>query len=367
MKTTDFKDLAKVNQILPIMQEYFGKSMNLARIKLMAYMLHALCVVQTVSLHKLASAMPTSVERDSNLRRIQRFIANYALNLDLVAMMIFSLLPVKNGLVLSMDRTNWKFGDFNINILTLGITYKGVAFPLLFSLLNKRGNSNWEERKDIMERFIRLFGHDCIGCLVADREFIGKEWIGWLNDNRIRYYIRIRQDIWVVKPSTGERIRAWWLFNSLKVGQEKFYYKLFLHKGQYVYLAGSRIKNSDGIPELQILICFNRPEDGVASYKKRWEIETAFRAMKSSGFNIEDTHLRDKVRIARLFAMVCMALVWAYLVGEHKDIYVKPIKILKHGRRAKSLVKYGLEEISNVLFRPTYTPKFDVFKFLSCT
>lgn len=89
--------------------------------------------------------------------------------------------------------------------------------------------------------------------------------------------------------------------------------------------------------------------------------------MKSSGFNIEDTHLHDRVRFARLFAMVCMTLVWAYLVGEHKYIYVKPIKILKHGRRAKSLVKYGLEEISNVLFRPTYTPKFDVFKFLSCT
>ncbi len=83
MKTTDFKDLAKVNQILPIMQEYFGKSMSLARIKLMAYMLHALCGVQTVSLHKLVSAMPASVERDSNLRCIQRFIANYALNLNL--------------------------------------------------------------------------------------------------------------------------------------------------------------------------------------------------------------------------------------------------------------------------------------------
>ena len=62
MKTTDSKNLVKVNQILPIMQEYFGKSMNLARIKLMAYMLHALCVVQTVSLHKLASAMPTIPE-----------------------------------------------------------------------------------------------------------------------------------------------------------------------------------------------------------------------------------------------------------------------------------------------------------------
>ena len=31
------------------------------------------------------------------------------------------------------------------------------------------------------------------------------------------------------------------------------------------------------------------------------------------------------------------------------------------------LVKYGLEEISNVLFRTAYVPKFNVFKFLSCT
>jgi len=46
------------------MQEHFGNSMNLARIKPMALMLHALCVVQTVSLHKLASAMPTVVEWD---------------------------------------------------------------------------------------------------------------------------------------------------------------------------------------------------------------------------------------------------------------------------------------------------------------
>ena len=171
--------------------------------------------------------------------------------------------------------------------------------------------------------------------------------------DRSRYSFRMNELLQVRSSDSGDSIRI------------TSYSARTLH--QVIYLAGSRIKNSDGIPELQILICFNRPEDGVATYKKRWEIETAFRAMKSSGFNIEDTHLRDRVRIARLFAMVCMALVWAYLVGEHKDIYVKPIKILKHGRRAKSLVKYGLEEISNVLFRPTYTPKFDVFKFLSCT
>lgn len=46
--------------------------------------------------------------------------------------MIFSLLPVKTELVLSMDRTNWKFGEFNINILMLGVTYKRIVFPLIF-------------------------------------------------------------------------------------------------------------------------------------------------------------------------------------------------------------------------------------------
>lgn len=77
--------------------------------------------------------------------------------------------------------------------------------------------------------------------------------------------------------------------------------------------------------------------------------------------------MRDTERIARLVAMVCVALVWAYLVGEHKDIDIKPIRILKHGRKAKSLAKYGLEEIFTILMRPTYTPKFDVFNFLSST
>ncbi len=126
-----------------------------------------------------------------------------------MARMIFSLLPVKTGLVLSMDRTNWKFGEFNINILMLGITYTGIAFPLIFSLLPKRGTSDWEERNKIMERFIRLLGADCIDCLVADREFIGKEWTGWLNSRRIRITSQYLEFLDLSAFPPGESIRAW--------------------------------------------------------------------------------------------------------------------------------------------------------------
>lgn len=49
-----------------------------------------------------------------------------------------------------------------------------MAFPLIFSLLPKRGNSNWMERQKTMGRVIRLFGKDCIDGLVAERELIGQ-------------------------------------------------------------------------------------------------------------------------------------------------------------------------------------------------
>lgn len=42
--TTTPRDYCKGNQIVPIMQEHLGSVMNLARIKLQAFVLHAMCV-----------------------------------------------------------------------------------------------------------------------------------------------------------------------------------------------------------------------------------------------------------------------------------------------------------------------------------
>ena len=119
-------------------------------------MFHALCVVQTISLHKLAATMPTSIERESNLLRIQRFIAKNVLNLDLVARMIFSLLPVKSGPSAEYGPRKLEVLEFQHQRPHAWRDILGIAFPLMFSLLPKRGNSNWEERKAIIERFIRL-------------------------------------------------------------------------------------------------------------------------------------------------------------------------------------------------------------------
>jgi hypothetical protein len=73
-----------------------------------------------------------------------------------------------------------------------------VAFPLIFSLLNIEGNSYSEERNILIDRFIILFGKDCI---MYDREFVSEKWIGYLNGNSLRYYIRFRNNFRVFLPT----------------------------------------------------------------------------------------------------------------------------------------------------------------------
>ena len=53
-----------------------------------------------------------------------------------------------------MNRTNWKFGRTDINVLMIAIFYQGIAYPILWQLLAKVGNSNTAERKALMERFL---------------------------------------------------------------------------------------------------------------------------------------------------------------------------------------------------------------------
>lgn len=348
------------------LSEVFGQSMNLARIKFFGLFICALCKVQTVCFEKLATSFDTKVKTDSSLRRIQRFISEYLLDTDLIARFVFALLPHKPPYRLTLDRTNWKFGSSNINVLVLAIVYQGVAFPVLFKMMPKFGNSSTSERIELMQRYIRLFSADSIDCLLADREFVGDHWLAYLNHLYIRYHIRIRENFWVIIPKNGHRVKASWLFNHLKINQYEFFRDIVKVNGQLCYLSASKIKNKRGVTELQIIVSFNKPDEAQSIYKERWQIETAFKALKTSGFNIEDTHLTDIDRINKLFALVLVAFVWAYKVGIFFNS-ICPIKLKKHGRKAKSLFKYGLNILAKALFSNNITEFYEYCKFLSCT
>lgn len=356
----------KNTELTAILNLHFKGKVNLARLKLMSYFIIALCKVQTVTFEKLALAFDAEAKACSSLRRIQRFIADYSFSSDLVARLIFSVLPDKENLRLTIDRTNWKFGESNINIFMLGIVYQGVAFPLLFSMLNKRGNSNSQERIDLINRFINLFGVESIASLVADREFVGEDWLEFLNQNKIKYYIRIRNNFKVFNPRKNEYVKASWLFSSGKVNEFRIYKKIVFVNGQACYLSGCKLKNKDGGQDFLIIVSFNQPEKSQEFYNERWQIEMSFKALKSSGFDMEKTHLKDIDRVEKLLLLIMIAFVWCYKVGIFLNS-INKIEVKTHGRKAKSIFKYGLTYLASCFLNSKKQIDIPIFDFLSCT
>jgi hypothetical protein len=161
----------------------------------------------------------------------------------------------------------------------LGVCYKGLAFPLLFTMLPKRGKSNTAERIKLIERFIDLFGKQCIDALMADREFVGDQWIKYLNDNEIRYYIRIRNNFKVYLPRKGKELKVSWLFNTLR-RNEYYCYPHIVKIGEHLCcLSGQKIVEKGKGVSFLLIISFNKPDDAKKYYAQRWKIETCFKAM----------------------------------------------------------------------------------------
>ena len=147
-----------------------------ARVSFIARFVMALILVRGVTLSTVASAMNPKVLPESNEKRIKRFFSKVELEGQSLARFILALLPNKGKLVLTLDRTTWELGSSCTNILMLGVAHKGLAFPLLWVLLDKRGNSDTKERLALVDRMLTLIAVERVEAIVADREFTGKVW-----------------------------------------------------------------------------------------------------------------------------------------------------------------------------------------------
>lgn len=98
------------------------------RMKMLVKLILGLLKLGTISYSQLSKVINPKVKRSSNYKRIQRFVRNFSFCQKAYVQLVWWLFVGKqNWVALSMDRTNWKFGESNINILMLGISYKGTA------------------------------------------------------------------------------------------------------------------------------------------------------------------------------------------------------------------------------------------------
>lgn len=134
-----------------------------------------------MTLSHLASPFPGAAKHASTYRRLQRLFHFVGPDGDVAARLIMHMLNLNGPALLALDRTNWKIGSRDVNILMLAVVTRRLRVPLMWVLLDRAGNSATAQRIALMERYLRLFGAPSIRALLADRELVGAEWMDFLN------------------------------------------------------------------------------------------------------------------------------------------------------------------------------------------
>lgn len=321
-----------------------------SRLESLCVLIVGVLVSRTVNLGHLATGFPSRAEIASNYRRLQRFFEQVELDDAALARIIVGLTGLGKGpWLLALDRTNWKLGRRDINILMLAVVRGGVAVPLLWTVMARAGNSTSDQRSALLSRFCTIFGAASIAGLVADREFIGTAWMAYLAKHRIPFILRIKEDFHV-RLADGRQCQIKTLFQKLGKGGRRYIYDdatLGLRtkaQSPAVKLAATRLASG----ELLVVATNSEPKTALANYKRRWQIETLFAALKSRGFNLEDTHLLHPERIAKLLAVLAIAFAFAHATGQWRAKF-REIVIRAHTRRAQSIFRYGYDLLRQIM------------------
>lgn len=297
-----------------------------------------------VNLSKIARTFCSHAQVASNYKRLQRFIRGVTWCEGCLYRLAKGLFSLPESLLLAMDRTNWKFGEFNINILTIAIVYRGIAIPIMWKMLPKRGNSNYQERITLSERMLKVLGNTQLKGLLADREFVGKAWLAWLVKKEIPFVIRCKENT-IASNTKGQLLPLSLILRNLKPGETIIFPRKRQIMSVSLHIVATRLEDGD----LLILLTDANPHKALAHYALRWEIEQLFSCLKKRGFNFENTHLNKEERVSNLMVVLSIAFMCAYRQGEIKTIG-KTIKLKKHGYAAKSLFRIGLEALANAIF-----------------
>lgn len=205
------------------------------------------------------------------------------------------------------------------------------------------------QRIALMERYLRLFGASSIEALLADREFVGAEWMEFLCENRISFVIRL-------KETTQMRLENGSLrqFRALLRKRRRGVWTGWLNAmeptpANRLRFAAKRLKTGEA---LIIATNLGDASRGLALYRRRWGIECLFADAKTRGLNIEDTHITDADKLATLLVVVALAVTWAYRCAT-RIMGKRAIRRKTHGRREKSWFRIGLDALRNwIIHRP---------------
>lgn len=327
-----------------ILRPHVGLSKS--RLETLCLLVVGMISARTVNLSHLACERPSTALVASTYRRLQRFFQHVRLGGDWSAPLVIGLLGLVGPWHLALDRTQWKLGTRDVNILMLAVVTRRARVPLMWSVLdNNGGTSDTGARTLLMRRYLAIFGAASIRLLLADREFVGREWTDFLNKNNIPFAIRMKEKL-IVTTEDGRRLALGSLLRKCR-GVRTFRAALVSDDAPgplWLNFAARRLEGG----ELLIVVSNTPARSALAAYRKRWAIECLFGDTKTRGLNLEDTRLVTPRKLALLLGIVALAVAWAartaaLLVGR------KTPARKAHGYLAKSWFRIGFDQVRRLL------------------
>lgn len=266
----------------------------------------ALLKTKTSNLTQVALGFASPAKSESSYKRIQRFLKSGDWRNAGIELLMLEMVGLTGKVKLIIDRTEWKFGNSWVNILTVAVVGCGVSVPLCWKVLSRKGNASGEEHQEILRRAIERIGAERVEYILADREFDNAHLLGWLIAERLDFRIRVKKSYLAAGVSFAGRGRKQPLKTRTKsrmpvsvLGLEMFISSVKLSPTEYLIVASHRHSAA-----------------AISDYKQRWEIETMFGCLKSRGFEFEETHLSKSERIETLLMLLAVTLCFALKSGE---------------------------------------------------
>ena len=313
---------------------------------------------RTVNLYKLKDYVGgllgnEASKPESHYKRLIRFFQDWGDKEELrhdVMRYNFKLLRGLGVRTLILDGTSWNLGDTKIHYLVLSGLLGQVAVPLYWIQLEKLGASSQAERKTMFEQVSQLF--DLKGLtLLADREYIGKDWFKFLKENGIHFVIRLRWGDYESDVSQSQGLDYKQMYLKCKDKTKVIKKQVVLDQANYTIVMMPNPKVNAQEEVLIFMTTLPDAKKAAESYVKRWKIECMFKHMKTNGYNLEDLNLKDTAKNLLLMAIVAMSYTLAVMEGYKRR---KQIPVQKYKDKAMTLetswFRYGLAILTNLCF-----------------
>lgn len=296
----------------------------------------------------------------SHQRRFRRWLSNRRIDVGSAhhALIKQALSQWKSQrLYLSLDTTVvWNC----FCIIWVGVVYRGRTVPIAWRVVAQSSSTVrlWTIQR-VLRQAARLMPDGGTIVLLADRGFADGKLMKYLKEN-LGWHFRIR-----IKRSFQFQHQGQWCKVTsvqLQPGQADFTPAVAVGKTKpyaNVYLAFAHDKQSGE----DWTIVSDEPTNlqTFAQYRLRFQVEESFLDIKSNGFNLEASRLRDKFALSQLCGVIALTMLFLVLQGVQGVASGNRRRVDAHWNRGMSYLKLGWNWIRLAI---THQWKIQVYQFL---